>query len=95
MPGETSEPVEADTGPLQEYAQQLLQSWDIRATAGVAEDCVHDLCRFGGTEPPAVAAFMGGVGSQEVIKLITHQYVPCQGTFVFDGVHSTSAVIDV
>lgn len=34
------------------------------------------------------AAILGGVAGQECIKLITHQYLPLDNTFVYDGVHS-------
>jgi amyloid beta precursor protein binding protein 1 len=38
---------------------------------------------------------MGGVASQEVIKLITHQYIPMDNTFIFDGARSVSGVFSV
>lgn len=41
-----------------------------------------------GTNTPSnsfpATAFLGGVLSQEVIKLITHQYVPIDNTFIYD-----------
>ena len=47
-------------------------------------------CRYGGSELHSVAAVMGGVASQEVLKLLTHQFVPLNHTFVFNGVHGAS-----
>jgi len=38
---------------------------------------------------------MGGVVSQEIIKLITHQYIPMDNTFVFDGARSVSTVFSL
>jgi len=46
-------------------------------------------CRFGAAELHNIAAFMGGVGSQEVIKLITHQFVPVNNTFLYNGINGT------
>ena len=39
-----------------------------------------------------VASVMGGVASQEAVKLITHQYVPLHHTFVYNGHASIAAV---
>ena len=35
----------------------------------LSEDLIHEMFRFGGAELNAVAAFIGGVASQEVIKV--------------------------
>lgn len=35
----------------------------------LSEDLVTEMCRFGGAELHPVAAFIGGVASQEVIKV--------------------------
>uniref|UniRef100_A0A914VIZ7 Uncharacterized protein n=1 Tax=Plectus sambesii TaxID=2011161 RepID=A0A914VIZ7_9BILA len=32
-----------------------------------------------------IAALLGGIVAQETIKLITHQYLPVDNTFVYDG----------
>lgn len=59
----------------------------------LADDLINEMCRFGGAELHAVAAFIGGVASQEVIKLITKQFVPLTGTFVFNGIDHKSQVL--
>ncbi|CAB4254126.1 similar to Saccharomyces cerevisiae YPL003W ULA1 Protein that acts together with Uba3p to activate Rub1p before its conjugation to proteins (neddylation) [Maudiozyma barnettii] len=33
-------------------------------------------------------SFIGGLISQEVIKLITHQYIPISNTLIYDGMHN-------
>lgn len=35
----------------------------------LTEDLINEICRFGGAELHAVAAFIGGIASQEVIKV--------------------------
>lgn len=52
-------------------------------------------CRYGNGPIHNIASFMGGVVSQEIIKLITHQYIPMDNTFIFDGARSVSAVFAV
>ncbi|KAK6202789.1 uncharacterized protein RJT21DRAFT_21614 [Scheffersomyces amazonensis] len=37
-----------------------------------------------------LSSFMGGIVSQEVLKLTTAQYIPLDNVFVFDGIHSKS-----
>jgi amyloid beta precursor protein binding protein 1 len=51
-----------------------------------------ELVRAGGGELHTVAAFMGGVASQEAIKLITGQFVPLDNTMIFNGAAGVSAV---
>ena len=45
------------------------------------------MCRFGGSELHTIAAFMGGVVAQEVIKLITTQYTPVSNTYIYNGIN--------
>lgn len=35
----------------------------------LTEDLINEMCRFGAAELHAVAAFIGGIASQEVIKV--------------------------
>lgn len=37
-----------------------------------------------------ISSLVGGVASQEVLKLVTSQYIPVDNLFVFDGIHSVS-----
>lgn len=42
-----------------------------------------------------IAALTGGIVSQEIIKVVTEQYIPVDNTCVFDGVKSKSEVFKV
>jgi amyloid beta precursor protein binding protein 1 len=42
-----------------------------------------------------IAAFIGGVASQEIIKLITHQYTPLNNTFIYNGMNSTTTTVQL
>lgn len=37
-----------------------------------------------------VSSFMGGIAGQEILKIVTAQYVPLDNVYVFDGIKSTS-----
>ena len=52
-------------------------------------------CRFGGSELHTVSAFMGGVAAQEVIKVITGQFVPINNTFIYNAHKQTSATLSL
>jgi len=43
--------------------------------ATVTEDLINEMCRFGASELHAVAAFIGGIASQEVIKVYIYIYL--------------------
>lgn len=64
----------------------------------VKED-VEKLCveitRAGGKELHNIASLMGGIVAQEIIKILTAQYVPVDNCCLFDGVTSKSSVLRV
>ena len=51
-----------------------------------------EMVRYGNGEIHVVASIMGGVAAQEMIKIITYQYVPLDNTHVYNGITSTGAV---
>mmetsp|Transcript_681 Transcript_681/g.977 ORF Transcript_681/g.977 Transcript_681/m.977 type:complete len:576 (-) Transcript_681:4491-6218(-) len=48
-----------------------------------------EFVRFASAQIHSVASVVGGVASQEAVKLITGQYVPLNNTYVFNGIAST------
>ncbi|CAG8506643.1 7372_t:CDS:10 [Diversispora eburnea] len=71
--------------------QSMLEEWKITNLPEHLDDFIHEMCRAGGSELPNISALMGGLVSQEVIKLITRQYIPINNTIIFDGVKSISS----
>ena len=61
----------------------------------IKDDTIHEFCRWGGGEMHSIASVMGGVASQEAIKAITHQYVPLNNTFIFNGSSGTTASLEL
>lgn len=51
-----------------------------------------ELARYGNAEYHAIASVVGGVASQEAVKIITGQYVPLNHTYVYNGIASTGGV---
>ena len=76
---------------LKTTANSLLSELGL-AASGVADDLVGEMCRFGAAELHCVAAVMGGMASQEVIKLTTKQFVPLPGTLIYNAMASTTCV---
>jgi len=56
------------------------------------EPICRELARYGNAEVHAVASVVGGVASQEAVKLITGQYVPLNNTYVYNGIVSVGGV---
>ncbi|CAG8439886.1 7380_t:CDS:10 [Ambispora gerdemannii] len=68
----------------------LFNEYGIKEIPTHVDDFIHETCRAGGSEIPNIASLLGGLVSQEVIKLITQQYIPIDNTTVFQGIRSTS-----
>ncbi|GIL80934.1 hypothetical protein Vretimale_9348 [Volvox reticuliferus] len=64
-------------------------------SAVISEDLLAEMCRAGAAELHVVAAFMGGVAAQEVIKLVTRQFVPIAGTLIYNAMACTTTVLEL
>ncbi|KAF2866244.1 hypothetical protein BDV95DRAFT_584403 [Massariosphaeria phaeospora] len=104
VPGETDP--DTDSEKVTGIASKIMDDLVKEGSASVDEDedatvkaqlqdFVQELVRAGGAELHNIAALTGGLASQEVIKVITEQYVPVDNTCVFDGVRSRTMVIRV
>lgn len=51
-------------------------------------------CRAGASELPQIAALMAGLVAQEAIKVVTKQYVPLNGTVVYNGISGSCRVLE-
>ncbi|KAJ9626160.1 uncharacterized protein PV06_05119 [Exophiala oligosperma] len=58
-------------------------------------NAVKEVERAKGGELHNISSVLGGMVAQEAIKLLTRQYVPVDGTCVFDGVRSKSAIFKI
>ncbi|KAK2529913.1 hypothetical protein Q9233_006298 [Columba guinea] len=92
-PGVYNYQVEDDIGKLKSCLSGFLQEHGLSVV--VKDDYVHEFCRYGAAEPHAVAAFMGGAAAQEVIKVITGQFVIFNNTYIYSGMSQTSATFQL
>nr|XP_054496787.1 NEDD8-activating enzyme E1 regulatory subunit isoform X2 [Agelaius phoeniceus] len=92
-PGVYNYQVEDDIGKLKSCLTGFLQEHGLSVV--VKDDYVQEFCRYGAAEPHAVAAFMGGAAAQEVIKVITGQFVIFNNTFIYSGMSQTSATFQL
>lgn len=56
-------------------------------------EAAQEVARAGGGELHNISALTGGMVAQEVIKIITKQYIPIDNTCIFDGIGSRSQVV--
>ena len=65
---------------------------DTEAAQERINNIIMEVARAGPSELHNISALTGGMVAQEVIKVLTKQYVPIDNTCVFDGITSKSAV---
>ncbi|KAL1656007.1 hypothetical protein SLS61_001571 [Didymella pomorum] len=103
-PGETDADTDAEklTGIAHKIMDDLIneaktrvEDPDYSAIKTRVGEFAQEFARAGGAELHNVSALTGGIVSQEIIKVITEQYIPVDNTCVFDGVKSKSAVFKV
>lgn len=92
FPGQFDGEMDEDISRLKTLAVSLLSDLGCNGSI-LTEDLINEICRFGAAELHVVAAFIGGIASQEVIKLITKQFIPMTGTFVFNGIDHKSQLL--
>lgn len=90
-PGVFDEDLEEDVSKLKAVTSMLLNSLGVGGS-NISEDLISEMCRFGASEIHNVSSIIGGIASQEAIKLITKQFTPLSGTLVYNGIDSTSSV---
>ena len=87
-PGLTEADIDIDIGRLKTIATAILSQIGVTGTVQGLDEHIHEICRYGGAELHSVGAFLGGVVAQEVIKVVTGQYVPVDNLLVYNAVTS-------
>ena len=87
-PGLTEADIELDIGRLKTITSALLGQIGVSGAVQGLDEHIHEICRYGGAELHSVAAFLGGVVAQEVIKVVTGQYVPVDNLVIYNAVTS-------
>jgi len=94
FPGWQDDQVQPDIPLLKAHVEGLLTELGLN-TSAVSESAIHEMCRFGAAELHNIAALLGGVVAQEVIKVLTHQWVPINNTLIYNGMNSTTTVFSL
>lgn len=95
LPGDRNDEAQADFENLKTVALKLLEELELDPEEVGLDEYLKETCRFGGSQIHNTAAFIGGVASQEIIKLVTKQWHPVDNTFVYNGITGTSAFFSV
>lgn len=93
-PGETQATIESDVALVSGYVPDLLKKLGADESFEYNYDHIHEIVRYSNSTLHNIGAFLGGVGAQEAVKLITQQYTPLNHTFIFDGAHCKSQVFN-
>ncbi len=80
---------------VKQITKTAMVDLDEQTTLTKLNDAVAELARAGGAELHNISALTGGMVAQEVIKVLTKQYVPVDNTCVFDGITSKTAVFNL
>ncbi len=92
-PGEKQDAFESDVAQMKAIVLEFLFNSGLSCT--VSDDHITEFCRYGGREIHSIAAFIGGVASQEIIKLITHQFLPFNNTLIYDAGSSKTKTLNL
>lgn len=88
-PGARDEDVAGDAKALLDeavaYAAEVALPLSADHHERLAEAC-RELARGACSDTPATAALLGGLVAQEIIKILTVQYLPLDNTCVYDGI---------
>ncbi|KAI8822931.1 ThiF family protein [Fimicolochytrium jonesii] len=92
-PGELSTPTSAktDIAGLRESLNAFLNQSGLETTV-VGNEFIEEFTRAGTSSLHSIASLHGGIVAQEIIKLLTHQYVPLDNTVILNGIKSTTSV---
>lgn len=93
-PGQCDSEVESDISMLKQCVTEVTKELNL-STTPMLDDLVSEFCRWGGSEMHNISSVMGGIASQEAIKAVTHQYIPLDNTFIFNGTNGTTATLQL
>lgn len=88
-PGSSKERLDEDIVSLKSCFRHVLSRQGISCSSGSRDDLISSYVMFGGSRLHAVSSFIGGVVGQEVIKLLTRQYVPISHSLVYDAISNS------
>lgn len=90
--GDGEAALSADVAELTQVAARILETYKAQ---GVSLDpkMVEEIVRYGGAEIHTTSSVLGGIASQEAVKLLTKQYSPLNNTLIYDGLHGKTQTL--
>jgi amyloid beta precursor protein binding protein 1 len=94
----TVEDYALDVPKLQTFLYKVVQHYRLTEVELVRTQLIEnisvatEMTRYANAEIHNVASVIGGVASQEAVKIITGQYVPLNNTYVYNGIASVGGV---
>ena len=68
---------------------------DGEGIAVITRSHAEELVRCADSQLHSISAFIGGIASQEIVKIITHQFVPLDNCFVYNGIASCGTTLEL
>jgi len=91
-----------DVDPLQECIVKVVKDLKLDGNELIQKTLLApekkyatEMAREANAELHNIASVLGGVASQEAVKIITGQYVPLNNTYIYNGIASTGGVYNV
>eukprot|EP00484_Ammonia_sp_Unknown_P030184 CAMPEP_0197030628 /NCGR_PEP_ID=MMETSP1384-20130603/9824_1 /TAXON_ID=29189 /ORGANISM="Ammonia sp." /LENGTH=550 /DNA_ID=CAMNT_0042460015 /DNA_START=21 /DNA_END=1669 /DNA_ORIENTATION=+ len=78
--------VDGDVEKLLEIEKKLYKENKVEGQE-VVKECLQEMARYGGAEMHNMGAFVGGVASQAIMKVLLTQFYPYNHTYIFNGIH--------
>lgn len=79
-----------DYAEYKKHVVNVLKEHEL-ADDAVSNDFIKEICRYGGSQLHSLGAILGGVASQEILKITTKQWIPVNNTYIFNGMASNSS----
>lgn len=81
------------TASAEEIIASIVDRVPVLAGHERVENVAKEVARAAGGEMHNTSAVIGGMVAQEMIKIITNQYIPVDNTCIFDGIESRCQVL--
>jgi amyloid beta precursor protein binding protein 1 len=81
------------TATSEEILASLKQRAPVASTNDRVRKAAEEVSRAAGGELHNISAVTGGMVAQEMIKIVTKQYIPVDNTCIFDGIESRCQVL--
>jgi len=85
--------LEEDLNKLTKLQSELFAELKITTTPDT--NTLQEIVRAGGCEPHNIATMVGGVASQEALKLLIKQYIPLNNTWIFNGINGSANTLQL